>query len=146
MRWERFVAETMIRSRSHLVLHGYLLVLRGLVDGVCLNLLRMNWKFAGILAGMFLPPYGLCPGRLRCLSLCISRPAGLFACLGMPGGSGAGASGLLGTPYVEDVPVVFSPEHVVLLVRRRIEPAAGGEIARLRYRFWTRRPLQLRTK
>ena len=49
----------MIRNNARLVLNGYSLVLRGLVDGVCLNLLRTSWKFTGILAALFLIPLGL---------------------------------------------------------------------------------------
>jgi len=59
MRWERFVAETMIRSNARMVLNGYALVLRGLVTGVVANLFRMNWRFTGILLGLFLIPLGV---------------------------------------------------------------------------------------
>ncbi|HUT50278.1 MAG TPA: hypothetical protein VM325_13130 [Alphaproteobacteria bacterium] len=59
MRWERFVAETMIRNNTRMVLDGYAVVLRALVQGVCLNLFRASWKFAGILAALFLIPLGL---------------------------------------------------------------------------------------
>jgi len=59
MRWERFVAETMIRSNARLVMNGYRLLLAGAVNEVGVNLLRISWKMVGIMLGLFLIPLGI---------------------------------------------------------------------------------------
>ena len=56
VRWEKFIAKTLLRSNTALIVHGYWMFLRSLFAGVTSRIFQYKWKLATAFNVVFLGP------------------------------------------------------------------------------------------